>query len=153
MDFGALVLVALRVMKDLLYQRWRIRVTAEEIRGSITREYGFPQNALRITIANRGNTTVEIRDVRLMFSRKFGVPLRDAPPTFTHLSLPAKVEPGTAESWHFPAETIAGLLQSLSTRYSMEKDDAKLRSRVVTSTGSAYRGRSYRFSMDVDARG
>ena len=151
MDAGPFALVALRVLKDLLYQRWRIRVTTREVGGRTTIKYGFPQNSLKVTVANRGNAAIQIRDVRLMFSRRFGIPLREAPPTFTHPGLPAMVEPFTAESWYFPAETIAVQLQSLSSRCSKEKHETKLRPRIATTTGSVYRGRNHHFSMDVNA--
>ena len=49
-----------------------VRVSADEVSGPTTVEYGFSQNSVRVVVVNSGGASVEIGDIRLMFGRKFG---------------------------------------------------------------------------------
>lgn len=153
MEAVGLISVLLGFAKSLFYWRWRIRVSAEEARNPITREFGFPQNSLKVEVANRGRNTIEIRDVRVMFTRGFGFPPRNEPTAQANPELPARLESGTSATWHFPAETIAIWLQTLSTRSSARGDTRRLWPRVTTAIGSTHRGRRMRFIADINAHG
>ena len=144
-------LTAVHVLKDRIRSGRSLRVFTEEVAGRITVRHGFPQNSLQVTVANRGDANAEIREMRLMFSRKFGVPLGEAPPPRSHSELPAMIEPGTAGTWFFPAETVAQTLQGWSPKFPSSPSETLLRARVTTSTGDVYWSRRRRFSLDVNA--
>lgn len=151
MEAVGLLSVLLGFAKSLFSWRWRIRVSAEEARNPATREFGFAQNSLKVEVANRGRNTIEIRDVRVMFARKYGFPPRDEPTSQANPELPARLCPGTSETWHFPAETIAVTLQNLSPRSFPRRHTRMLRPRVITSVGSTHRATRIRFSRDINA--
>ena len=147
---GALLTVMFTAVKDWLIARRGIRVSAAEKSGPTSRELGFTEAAVEITVSNQKGEAVVIKDIRLMFARHHGTPLPEPPPR-THSELPARLEPGTEETWYFPAEKLASLLQHFSSRPSPEERMAKIRPRVATTAGTVYRGRSMRFPMDVDS--
>ena len=142
------LLTAAFLARDWLRSRRGLRISTDEAPGQTTREYGFAQSSLRVVVANNSAAAVDIHDVRLMFARRFGAPLVEAPPPRTHPKLPTAIQPGAAETWHFPAETLAITLRGLSTASPKKKAATKLRARVVTATGSVYRGRRFSFSLD-----
>lgn len=135
----------------MFYWHWRIRVSAEEIGNPTTREFGFAQNSVTVTVANRGSSTVEVQDVRLVFARRYGFPPLDKPPAPTNPKLPTRLDAGTAQTWHFPAEDLAVTLQNLAVIASTKRRLALLRPRVLTSVGSSHRGRRISFARDVNA--
>ena len=145
--FGFLASAA-RTALDWLRSGRNVRISIDEVPGPTTVEYGFSQSSLKVVVANKGG--VEIQDIRLMFARRFGAPLVKAPPPRTHPALPAAIEPGSATTWYFPAETLAIMLGNLSPDSPTKRTDAKLRARVVTVTGNVYRGRRYKFSLDAN---
>ena len=55
---------------------WRrfgsVRVSADEVSGPSTVEYGFSQNSVGVVVVNRGGASVGIGDIRLMVGRKVG---------------------------------------------------------------------------------
>lgn len=146
--------VGLKVLVDLLthwfYWRWRIRVSVEEARNPTTTEFGFAQNSVKIEVANRSSNTIEIQDVRLMFAPKYGFSPRAEPPAPQNPQLPLRLGPGTAETWHFPAETIALLLRQWSPTSASGRSVTKLRPLVKTAVGSSHRGKRLPFSLDVN---
>ena len=136
--------------RDWLRSHRCVRVSSDEVPGPTTTEYGFSQSSVSVAVANKGGARVEIQDIRLMFSRRFGVPLTEAPPPQTHPALPAEIESGAATTWYFPAETLAIMLGNFSPEAPAKRGDTKLRARVVTATGSVYRGRRLTFSLDAN---
>ncbi len=151
MEAVGLAVLLVNLLKHWFYWRWRIRVSVDEAANPIITQYGFPQNSVKIEVANRSRNTIEIRDVRLMFASEYGFPPRADPPAPPSPELPLRLEPGTAETWHFPAETIAVLLQQWSPASARGNSVAKLRPLVVTAVGSSHRGKRLRFSLDVNA--
>lgn len=151
---GAILGVALTVLKDWIWDRLPthggIRIDIGEERGPVSREHGFTEKAVKITVNNQSDRAIDIQDVRLMFTKTHGVPVMpNAPPPRSHDSLPTTLEPETTKSWYFPAEKLASLLQSLSPKEVSDKTVAKLRPRVTSTTGRVYRGSDWRFSIDV----
>ncbi|WP_419945097.1 hypothetical protein [Candidatus Poriferisodalis sp.] len=151
MEAVGLATVLLNLLKYWFYWRWRVRVTSEESPNPPTWEYGYAQNSVKVEVAVRGSRTIEIRDVRLMLARKWGFPPKAEPPVPPNPQLPARLLPDTAETWHFPAETIAGVLKAWSPSSSPRRTTATLRPRVTTAAGSVHRGRRIRFSLDINA--
>ena len=151
---GALLGVALATLRDWLWDRLPthggIRIEIGEERGPVSREYGFTQKAVKVTVTNQIDRAIEIQDVRLMFTKTHGVPvMAEAPPPRSHPALPTTLDPESAKSWYVPAENLASLLQHLSSKQVSEKGVAKLRPRVTSTTGRVYRGSDWRFSTDV----
>lgn len=152
---GAMLGVGLATLKDWIWDRLPtqrgIRIEIGEERGPVSREHGFTEKTVKVTVKNQSDNAIEIRDVRLMFTKAHGVAvMAEAPPPRSHDALPTTLEPETAKSWHFPAEKLASLLQSLSPKQVPEKPVATLRPRVTSATGRVYRGSEWRFSTDVD---
>ena len=67
------------------FLRADIRLTATVEQGPTTRELGFAEPAIKITISNRSTKDIAIQDVRLMFCGAFGAPVApEAPSGRTH---------------------------------------------------------------------
>ena len=147
--FGFLASTA-NMARDWLRSGRDIRVATDEVPGPTTTEYGFSQSSVRVVVANKSGARVEIQEIRRMFARWFGAPLLAAPPPRTHPALPASIEPGSATTWYFPAESLAIMLGKLSPESPTKRSDTKLRARVVTATGNIYRGRRQIFSLDAN---
>ena len=144
------------VLKDWIRNRLPIyqiiHIEIEEERGPVSREYGFTEKSVKVTVRNQSDRTIEIQDVRLMFTKAYGVPsMIEAPQPRSHDALPTTLEPEMAKSWHFPAEKLASLLQLLSAKQVFEKPIAILTPQVTSAGGRVYRGSKWRFSMDVNA--
>lgn len=126
-------------------------VTATE-RGPTSRESGFTEPAVKITVMNRGSHDVRIKDIRLMFCGVFGAPVApEAPAGRSHRELPASLAPGSEENWYIPAEELSDLLRSLqhpSKKSGMETCTVKLYTRCTTGTGKVYKGSRFPFSTD-----
>ena len=148
---SALLTVAFAALKDWLIAHRSIRVSTAKKSGPTSVEFGFTEASGEVAVLNRKGEAVDIEDLRLMFARRHGAPLPEPPPPRTLPELPARLEPGAEETWHFPAEKLASLLQFLSSMPSPGRRTAKLRPCVATTAGKVYRGRSIRFSMDVDS--
>lgn len=146
---GALLSVVFTALKDWILSRRSIRLSLAEESSPMSVELGFAEETLKVTIRNGGGSRVEIEDIRIMFAHKFGVPLPKAPPPHSHSELPSTLDSGTAESWYFPAEKLAFLFQNIASMVSAERKVLKLRPQATTTTGKIYRGRSFRFSMDI----
>ena len=129
-----------------------IRIETELEPGPITREYGFTETTVKITISNESGGAIGIRDVRLMFSSDWGAPVApEAPALRSHAELPARLESGSMASWYIPAESLARLLESLSTRKVSRERKVRVCPRFVTVTGKAHTGSSFAFSMDPNS--
>ena len=129
-----------------------IRIEIGEEQGPISREYGFTEKTVKVTVTNQSDRAIKIQDIRLMFSKTHGVPVMpEAPPARSHTPLPTDLEPETCKSWYFPAEKLASLLQSLSSKRTNEKGVTTLRPQVTSGADRVYRGPGWRFSIDVDS--
>lgn len=153
---GAMLTVAFSSFKEWISYRlpWRrdIRIEIEEERGPISREYGFTEKAVKLTVKNLSGATIEIQDIRLMFTKGYGFPvLPEAPPPRSHAKLPAPLDAGTAKSWYFPAEKLAVSFKNLASKAPSKNKMAKFRPQVRTSTGKIYRGPNRRIATDVNA--
>lgn len=149
---GVLLRSALTALQDWRRSRRRIRVSVSTDSGPATREFGFTEKALKVTVTNNGSEKVEIRDLRLMFAQEYGAPVpKSAPPPRSHTGLPSTLNSGAAKTWYFPAEKLAGLLQSVSSGFPAGQKMAKLRPQATTTTDKVYRGSAFRFSMDVNS--
>ena len=139
-------------LTDRLPSRRGIRIDIAEERGPTSVEYGFTENSVKVTIKNESGEKIEVQDIRLMFARTYGVPvLLEAPPPRSHSQLPAILDSGIAENWHFPAEKIASLIGNLSSKPITKDRVAKIRPQVTTTTGRVYRGPICRFSVDINS--
>ena len=127
-EFAALLASLFSAAKtawDWLRSGRHVRVSTDEVPGPTTVEYGFSQSSVRVVVVNRGGERVEIQDIRLMFARRFGVPLMEAPPPLTHLALPAAADPGTRTMWYFPAETLAMIAREIVAEVPCEEERYK----------------------------
>ena len=130
----------------------RVHIETDEARGPTTREHGFTESSVRVTIKNDSGEQLSVTDIRLMFCRRYGFPvLTDAPLLRSHPSLPAVLNSGTSMTWHFPAEKMAGVLTNLSLVPSGQSVSTNLRPRITTAGGKVYKGKSIEFSIDVNS--
>ncbi len=149
---SALLGVTFTSLKDRLRAHRGVRIETEEESGPVSREHGFTENAVKVTIKNTSGTKIEIQDIRLMFAKTHGFPvLPTAPPLRSHFQLPATLDSGVAKAWYFPAEQLARHLKALSSKPMTKGGKTKLRPWVTTTTGKVYRGTAFRFSMDVNS--
>ena len=153
---GAVLAVLLTLVKDWLWDHLRpqrgVRIEAIEERGPTSRQYGFTERAVRVTVKNESSADISIQDIRLMFTREYGAPvLPEAPPARSHPKLPTTLAPDAAESWYFPAEMLSSLLQTLLVAAHPGDKAIKLWPRVVTISGSVHRGATFRFSADPNS--
>ena len=151
---GLAVLVIAAVAAWILRRIFRpeIRIVAATQQGPTSRELGFTEPAVKITLTNMSGKEIRIRDIRLMFCCGFGAPVApEAPPGRSHLKLPASLASGTNHHWYIPAEQLSDLLRSLHLpRKSAETGthNLKLYARCVTGTDKVYRSSSFPFSTD-----
>lgn len=131
----------------------RISVTMEE--GPVSKELGFTETAVKITVSNKSNHEIVIQDARLMFCPRFGVSVPPkAPPGRSHRRLPVTLSSGAQESWYFPAEKLSSLLGSLyrpKLGRDRRKNKVKLRAQCVTGTEKAHRSSALLFSTDPNS--
>lgn len=120
--------------------------------GPITREHGFTEKAITVTVKNRGKEVKEIYDLRLIFSDIYGLPvLPQAPPARTHAPLPAELTRGASESWYFPAEKVVSTIGHLTAKTSTEHDTVYLRPQAIDADGRVYREPRFRISFDINS--
>ncbi|MDE0212412.1 MAG: hypothetical protein OXJ64_21340 [Boseongicola sp.] len=107
---------------------------------------------MQITVMNESDSKIKIRDVRLMFGRKYGASVAvEAPAGRCHPKLPAEIDTGAEENWYIPADRLADLLQSLHRPTSttvLTSRKVKLYARCISGTGKVYKGRSFGFPVD-----
>ena len=136
------------------YLRLDISLATVVEQGPTTREMGFTEPAIKITISNRSTKDITIQDVRLIFCGAFGAPLTpEAPSGRTHRELPVVLNSGAMENWYIPAERLSSLLRSLyrPRRLIEAKGHVKLRARCVTGTGRTHWSRVFKFSTDANS--
>ena len=132
--------------------RHALRVSSQLESGPITRELGFTEKAVKVSVRNRGKRAKEIQDLRLVFSDIYGLPvLTQAPPGRTHARLPTELPPGATGYWYFPAEHVASAIGSLTAETSTEQVAVYLRPQVIDADSKVYRGPRFRFSLDVNS--
>lgn len=74
-----------------------IETTIEK--GPTTRELGFTEPAVKITLVNNSTKDIQIRDIRLIFCRHFGASIvPEAPPGRSHHQLPLTLPSGKEDS-------------------------------------------------------
>ncbi len=127
----------------------RIKIRSEIKLGPTSREYGFTETAIEVTVVNNSPINVEIYSVRLMIDKRFGVPLPDqAPAPRHHDQLPKRIKPGLSHTWYFGTERTSFFILNL---YPAIGEKCELRPRVETVAGNVYRGRKFEFETDVNA--
>ena len=132
--------------------RPEIRIVAAAEQGPTSRELGFTEPAVKITLTNKSGNEILIRDIRLMFCGVFGAPVAsEAPPGRSHPKLPAGLASGAIDHWYIPAEQLSDLLRSLyrpRKSAATETHNLKLYARCVTGTDKVHRSSSFPFSTD-----
>ena len=130
--------------------RPEIRISTVVENGPTTRELGFTEPAVKITLANVSSKEIQIKDIRLMFSKHFGVSIDPkAPPGRSHPELPASLATDTEESWYIPAQQLSSLLRSLCrppNKAGTVPTAVPLYARCMTGTNRFYKGSSFSFS-------
>lgn len=134
-----------------------IRVETTQERGPITRELGFTESAIKITITNESEKEVRINDIRLMFCGSFGTSVApEAPAGRFHRALPVSLASGEEENWFIPAEKLSELLRSLNHPPKLTGSvtgNLKLHARCITGSGKVCKSTSFLFSTNPDAHG
>lgn len=135
--------------------RPEIRITTAIAKGPTTRELGFTEPAMKITLANVSNKDIQIKDIRLMFSKHFGASIApEAPPGRSHSKIPASLATGAEESWYIPAQQLSNLLRSLSrppSKAGAVPIEVPLYARCITGTNRSYKSASFSFSNDPNS--
>ena len=123
----------------LARRRGRVRVLVTKEASSISREQGFMEPAIKICVANESPENIRIRDIRLMFSDEFGVPVEPAaPPGFSHESLPVDLASAHEGNWYIPAHMLTSQLQKL--HYEGATAELAVYPRCTTGTGQIHTG-------------
>ena len=81
---GAAATFGFRSVADWFADRFHphrgVRFDVVKERGPTSREYGFTEPAVKVTIRNESGDSIQVRDIHLMIDRNYGVPvLKDAP--------------------------------------------------------------------------
>ena len=137
--------------------RGGIRVETRQETGPSSRELGFTEAALKITVVNESKKAVKIVDIRLMFCDSYGASVAPtAPPGRSHPELPANLVSGADGNWYIPAEKLSELLYSLYHPPLTTKPivrEVELHARCVTGSGKVYKSRIFSFSTDPNSFG
>ena len=132
-----------------------IRITTTLEKGPTTRELGFTEPAVKILLANVSSKDIQIKDIRLMFSKHFGASIAPkAPPGRSHPELPASLATGAEESWYIPAQQLSSLLHSLCrppNKGGTVPTAVRLYARCMTGTNRIYKGPSFSISTDPNS--
>ena len=150
---GTVVSFTLRSVVDWFADRFHphrgVRFDVVKERGPTSREYGFTETAVKVTVRNETGNSIEVRNIHLMIARDYGVPVpKDAPVPRCHPALPVAVSSGTAATWYFGAEQLSGFLSRLYAEAHSDDTSVKLRPQVTTTTGKTYRGSHFQLSLD-----
>ena len=126
-----------------------IRIRTEIEPGPTSRQYGFTETAIKVTVVNNSPIAAEIHDIRLMIDKKYGVSLpKDAPVPRHHATLPQAIEPGLSNTWYFGTERTSSRIKTL---YPGIGETCMLRARVETVAGKVYRGDKFEFFTGINA--
>ena len=135
--------------------RPEIRITTAVEKGPTTRELGFTEPAVKISLANVSSKDIQIKDIRLMFSKHFGASIaREAPPGRSHPELPASLTTGAEQNWYIPAQQLSRLLHSLCrppNKGGTVPMEVRLYARCMTGTNKIYKGPSFSISTDSNS--
>ena len=135
--------------------RPEFRITTAVEKGPTTRELGFTEPAVKITLANVSSKDIQIKDIRLMFSKHFGGSIApEAPPGRSHPELPASLATGAEESWYIPAQQLSDLLRSLCrppNKAGTVPTAVPIYARCMTGANRIYKGPSFSLSTDPDS--
>lgn len=141
------------------WRRWSkndVRVETTITPGPTSRQLGFTEDAIKVTVMNEGDHKIKIRDVRLMFCGNYGASVAtEAPPGRCHPKLPTAIDTGAEENWYVPADQLANLLSSLhrppSTTVSTSRK-VRLYARCISGTGKVYNSRSFLLPVGYTTR-
>ena len=147
---GGLILAALVPIGRRLWQKFfrpELRIIAATEQGPTSRALGFAEPAVKITVMNKSNDDIQIKDIRLMLCGVFGAPLApNAPAGRSHRELPVSLAPGVDEHWYIPAEKLSDLLRSLhyppKTTVTATRN-VMLYTRCITGTDKIYKGHPF----------
>ena len=135
--------------------RPEIRIMTATKQGPTSRELGFTEPAVKITIINKSDKALQIRDIRLMFCSAFGVAVHPkAPGGFSHRQLPVCLASGASDHWYIPAEQLSAFLRGLHHlpgKAGAAMPNLKIYARCITSTDKVYKGPSFPFSTDSNS--
>lgn len=155
---GGLILAVIVPLGMWLFRtllRPEIRISTVLEQGPATHELGFTETAVKVTLANMSSKDIQIKDVRLMFSKHFGAAVfSEAPSGRSHPKLPSSLAAGTEESWYIPAEKLSSLLRSLyltPNKAGTVPTTVQVRARCITGTNKVYKGPSFPFSTDPNS--
>ena len=128
-------------------------MTAKETAPPI-RKLGFLEPTVKITIINKSDKAIQIRDIRLMFCGAFGAAVAsEAPGGFSHRKLPVCLASGASDHWYVPAEKLSALLRGLHHppgKAGAATSNLEIYARCITSTDKVYKGPP--FSLDSNSR-
>ena len=154
--------LSVKVLTDVMnwirrrFARDRIRVETLLQRGPTSRELGFTETAIKVTVVNESEKAIRIKDVRLMFCGAFGASVAPtAPAGRSHPALPMRLDSGAEENWFIPAEKLSGLLCSLHHPQSPTRAATRtvmLHARCITGVGRVYKSCAFPFSTNPDSR-
>ncbi len=132
-----------------------IRIVSVIEKGPTTRELGFTEPAIKITLANTSNKNIKIKDIRLMFCTNYGTSIAwEAPAGRSHRQLPMSLDSGTEEHWYIPAQKFSALLHSLHRPLRIARTElgtVTLYARCITGTDYVYKGPTFSFSTDPNS--
>ena len=155
---AGLVLTALVPVMAWLFRkvfRPEIHIVSAMEKGPTSRELGFTEPAVRITLTNKRSKSIRIKDIRLMFCGHFGASIApEAPAGRSHRALPVSLASGKDDHWFIPAEKLSALLRSLHRPPKItgtELGTVTLYARCVTGTNQIYKGPSFPFSTDSNS--
>ena len=135
--------------------RPELRITTAIEKGPTTRELGFTEPAVKITLTNKSSKNVQIKDIRLMFCGDYGASVApEAPPGRSHRELPVTLASGTDDHWYLPAERLSNLLRSLHRplkETGTETGETKIYARCITGNNRIYKGPPFSFSVDPNS--
>ena len=139
-------------MKRKLLRRRRLIIETAIEPGRTTREYGFAEPGIKVKFVNAGGDAVGIQDVRLIFSKGYGLPLPvEAPPPRSHPTLPVTIGGGCTVIWYFPAQAASRSLRSLASPRQVKRGDARLRVVLTGNDGRTYTGPWLCISLDQNS--
>lgn len=132
-----------------------IHIMATIEKGPTTREPGFTEPAVKITVTNKSNKNIQIKDIRLMFCADYGASIvPEAPAGRSHRQLPACLDSGAEDHWYIPAEKLSDLSRSLHSpqrNAGTEPGAVTLYARCITGTDQVYNGPAFPFSTDSNS--
>ena len=137
------------------YLRPEIRIVTAIEQGPTSRELGFTEPAIKITLSNKSSKNIQIKDIRLMFCGHFGGSIDpEAPAGRSHHELPVSLASGTDDHWFIPAEKLSNLLRNLHRppqKTGTNLGTVTLYARCITGTNQTYKSPSFPFSTDSNS--